>query len=86
VCDRGAGIPPEALERLFDAFFTTRSQGMGIGLAVVKRILDDHGFAIDVESEAGKGTVFRVKIPATSVLAKKDEAASPPQLGAAQAS
>src|SRR6185295_2938259 len=42
VCDHGPGIPSEARPRLFDAFFTTRSQGMGIGLAVVKRILDDH--------------------------------------------
>ncbi|MDC3955627.1 sensor histidine kinase [Polyangium jinanense] len=66
--DRGVGIPPEARERLFDAFFTTRSQGMGIGLAVVKRILDDHGFAIEVESEPGKGTTFRVRIPASKEL------------------
>jgi two-component system, NtrC family, sensor histidine kinase HydH len=63
VCDRGQGIPPEARERLFDAFFTTRSQGMGIGLAVVKRILDDHGFGIEVESVAQQGTIFRVRLP-----------------------
>ncbi|HVK70084.1 MAG TPA: ATP-binding protein [Polyangium sp.] len=67
--DRGVGIPPEARERLFDAFFTTRSQGMGIGLAVVKRILDDHGFVIEVESEPGKGTTFRVRIPHSKELA-----------------
>jgi two-component system, NtrC family, sensor histidine kinase HydH len=67
VKDRGAGIPPEARTRLFDAFFTTRSQGMGIGLAVVKRILDDHGFVVDVESAEGQGTTFSVKIPASSV-------------------
>jgi signal transduction histidine kinase len=66
ISDRGAGIPPEARERLFDAFFTTRSQGMGIGLAVVKRILDDHGFAIAVESAEGKGTTFCVRIPRAS--------------------
>jgi len=63
ISDRGVGIPPEARERLFDAFFTTRSQGMGIGLAVVKRILDDHGFDIAVESAEGKGTTFRVRVP-----------------------
>jgi signal transduction histidine kinase len=61
VCDRGPGIPLEAREQLFDAFFTTRSHGMGIGLAVVKRILDDHGFAIEVDS-TGNGTTFRVII------------------------
>jgi signal transduction histidine kinase len=64
VRDHGQGISSEARERLFDAFFTTRSQGMGIGLAVVKRILDDHGFGIEVESVAEEGTVFRVRIPA----------------------
>jgi signal transduction histidine kinase len=61
--DDGPGIPPEARERLFDAFFTTRSQGVGIGLAVVKRIADDHGFALEVDSEEGRGTTFRLKIP-----------------------
>src|SRR5262249_2891374 len=64
VHDQGPGIPEEARARLFDAFFTTRSQGMGIGLAVVKRIVDDHGFAVEVDSGEGKGTTFRVRIPA----------------------
>ena len=62
VTDNGPGVPPDARERLFDAFFTTRSHGMGIGLAVVKRIVDDHGFAIEVDSTEGKGTVFRVRL------------------------
>ena len=48
---------------MFDAFFTTRSQGLGIGLAVVKRILDDHGFAVEVESPGGEGTTIRVRVP-----------------------
>lgn len=68
VVDHGPGISAEARDRLFDAFFTTRSHGMGIGLAVVKRILDDHGFAIEVDSEEGSGTTFRVRIPASSAL------------------
>ena len=67
VSDEGRGIPSDARERLFDAFFTTRSHGMGIGLAVVKRILDDHGFSIEVKSREGEGTTFRVGIPDTSV-------------------
>jgi signal transduction histidine kinase len=58
----------EARKLLFDAFFTTRSHGMGIGLAVVKRILDDHRFAIEVQSGDRIGTVFRVKIPKEGVL------------------
>jgi signal transduction histidine kinase len=62
VSDHGPGIPADARLRLFDAFFTTRAHGMGIGLAVVKRILDDHGFTVEVDSD-GTGTTFRVRIP-----------------------
>ncbi len=64
ISDNGPGVPAEARDRLFDAFFTTRSHGVGIGLAVVKRILDDHGFTIEVENGAERGTTFRVLIPA----------------------
>jgi len=60
--DDGAGIEPEAMERLFDAFFSTRSHGTGIGLAVVKRIADEHGFSIGVDSERGRGARFRVAL------------------------
>ena len=73
VSDRGAGIAPEARGRLFDAFFTTRSHGTGVGLAVVKRIADEHGFAIAVDSgtepggsdgpDSPRGAVFRVSMP-----------------------
>jgi signal transduction histidine kinase len=74
VSDRGAGIAPEARGRLFDAFFTTRSHGTGVGLAVVKRIADEHGFKIEVESgtnpgegdappDSPRGAVFRVSMP-----------------------
>lgn len=63
IADHGPGIPPEARERLFDAFFTTRSHGVGIGLAVVKRILDDHGFTVEVDTGERTGTTFRVAIP-----------------------
>ena len=62
VADHGIGIPPEAQERLFDAFFTTRSKGTGIGLAVVKRIADEHGFSVEVESVSGQGALFRVHL------------------------
>ena len=65
VSDQGVGIAPEARGRLFDAFFTTRSHGTGVGLAVVKRIADEHGFAIAVDSGTAseKGAVFRVSMP-----------------------
>lgn len=74
VRDRGRGIPAEAREQLFDAFFTTRSHGMGIGLAVVKRIVDDHGFGVEVDSEEGRGTIFRVRIPERATQAEIAEA------------
>jgi signal transduction histidine kinase len=64
VRDDGVGIDPVARERLFDAFFTTRSHGTGIGLAVVKRIADEHGFSIDVQSAQGSGATFRVDLGA----------------------
>jgi len=62
VADTGIGIDEAAKERLFDAFFTTRSQGTGVGLAVVKRIADEHGFPIGVESAEGRGALFRVAL------------------------
>lgn len=60
--DDGVGIDPKAKERLFDAFFSTRTHGTGIGLAVVKRIADEHGFSIAVDSERGQGARFRVAL------------------------
>jgi two-component system sensor histidine kinase HydH len=63
IVDHGPGISPEAQERLFDAFFTTRSQGAGIGLAVVKQIATAHGFAVEVDSVENEGTTFRIRIP-----------------------
>lgn len=64
VADQGIGIDDEAKQRLFDAFFTTRSQGTGVGLAVVKRIADEHGFDVEVESAEGRGATFRVVLGA----------------------
>jgi two-component system sensor histidine kinase HydH len=64
VTDRGVGIDEAAKARLFDAFFTTRSQGTGMGLAVVKRIADEHGFSILVESSRGRGATFSVDLGA----------------------
>ncbi len=62
VSDDGAGIDSDAMTQLFDAFFTTRSQGTGIGLAVVKRIADDHGFSVHVQSDEGEGAQFHVEM------------------------
>jgi two-component system sensor histidine kinase PilS (NtrC family) len=63
VRDGGVGIPAEALDRIFDPFFTTKPGGTGLGLATVHRIVEEHGGSIRVQSVAGKGTSFQVRLP-----------------------
>jgi two-component system NtrC family sensor kinase len=63
VIDRGAGIDRKHMETIFNPFFTTKPQGVGLGLAIVAKIVDEHGGKIAVESEPGKGSVFRVLLP-----------------------
>jgi two-component system cell cycle sensor histidine kinase/response regulator CckA len=66
VADTGAGIPPEHLPRIFDPFFTTKPAGVGTGLGlwVCHNIVSAYGGALDVSSEVGRGTTFRVVLPA----------------------
>jgi signal transduction histidine kinase len=63
VADQGAGIAPVHRERLFHPFFTTKPDGNGLGLAVSRNIVREHGGTIDVNERAGGGTVFRVVLP-----------------------
>ena len=67
VIDRGSGISPENLRNIFNPFFTTKPEGVGLGLAIVAKIVDEHGGKINVESEPGKGSVFRVVLPTERV-------------------
>jgi signal transduction histidine kinase len=63
VTDTGRGISPEALPRIFKPFFTTRSEGTGLGLSLANSIVQSHGGRIEVSSTQGKGTQFKVWIP-----------------------
>ena len=65
IADEGGGIPAEIREKIFDLYFTTKSTGSGIGLAMTYRILQLHHGSVEVESEEGRGTEFRFRIPLT---------------------
>jgi two-component system, NtrC family, sensor histidine kinase HydH len=74
VIDRGSGIDPKNLDDIFNPFFTTKPQGVGLGLAIVSKIVDQHGGKIAVESEPGKGSVFRVFLPIATAVAEAPRA------------
>ncbi len=80
VGDTGAGISPQVLPHIFDPFFTTKAigEGTGLGLAVSCRIVADHGGRIDVESEVGRGSVFRVTLPVGRASVRETSAAATP--------
>lgn len=63
VIDRGEGIEAKLMDTIFNPFFTTKPEGVGLGLAICSKIVDQHGGKIAVESERGKGSVFRVYLP-----------------------
>jgi signal transduction histidine kinase len=66
VIDRGCGIPKDKIETIFNPFVTTKHNGVGLGLAIVSKIVDGHGGKMSVESEPGRGSTFRVLLPMTS--------------------
>ena len=63
VIDRGVGIEPAQRDSIFNPFFTTKPEGVGLGLAIVSKIVDEHGGKITVESDPGKGSIFHVVLP-----------------------
>jgi len=79
VSDTGTGIAPENLSRIFDAFFTTKAIGVGtgLGLSICHRIVGGLGGEIEVESERGKGTTFRVLLPPSSAETEAPRAPLP---------
>ena len=62
--DRGHGIAPEILPKLFDSFFSTKQRGMGLGLSIARTIVEAHGGRIWAENGSGEGAVFHVELPA----------------------
>lgn len=58
--DRGGGIPAEVRERIFEPLFSTKGFGVGLGLPVVKRIMEQHRGGIEVDTEEGRGTTVRL--------------------------
>jgi signal transduction histidine kinase len=66
VADTGSGIPAEKLSSIFDEFVTTKARGLGLGLAISKRIVEQLDGTIDVASELGRGTAFTLRFPARS--------------------
>jgi signal transduction histidine kinase/ABC-type uncharacterized transport system substrate-binding protein len=63
VTDRGSGIAAESVTRLFEPFYTTKAHGMGLGLSIVRSIVDAHGGRVTVEPREGGGTIFTVWLP-----------------------
>jgi len=64
VRDSGPGVPPELREQIFNPFFTSKKNGVGLGLAIVAKIVDDHRGSIRLEQDSGPGATFHVFLPA----------------------
>jgi len=71
VRDTGPGIVPDDLPRIFEAGFSTRPGSSGLGLAVCRRILEQHGGSITAESRPGHGATFRLRLPGDGTAAER---------------
>jgi signal transduction histidine kinase len=68
VRDTGAGLPPEKTGQIFDAFFTTKPQGIGMGLPISRSIIESHGGRLWVGPNSGRGTTFQFTLPSEGTL------------------
>ncbi|MCX5802172.1 MAG: ATP-binding protein [Proteobacteria bacterium] len=63
VADNGEGIESEEMEKIFEPYYSTKKFGIGLGLAITKRFVEEHGGAISIDSKTGKGTVMKIRVP-----------------------
>jgi signal transduction histidine kinase len=78
VRDSGGGIPTEYIDRIFDGFFSSKPDGMGIGLAICRSIIIDHGGTITARNDGGHGAIFEVTLPLPSGTENADNNSDPP--------
>jgi PAS domain S-box-containing protein len=67
VTDNGPGMPQDVADRVFDPFFTTKAKGSGLGLSIVRKIVDAHDGQIDLKTAPGRGTTIRVTLPTRAI-------------------
>ena len=73
VTDTGVGISPEDMKRIFQPFFTTKAHGIGLGLPITRRLIEDHGGTLQVESQPGKGTTIIIRLPLLTRPAEEEK-------------
>ena len=64
IADTGVGVPEDQQSQIFDPFYSTKKGGTGLGLPIARRIVEEHGGEIALQSELGTGTTFTVELPA----------------------
>ena len=70
--DTGIGVPKENLSRLFEPFFSTKSAGLGLGLAMTRRVVEEHGGKVDFQSLEGKGSTIAISLPVQYIVKGQD--------------
>jgi signal transduction histidine kinase len=68
VCDSGPGIPPDAAGKVFEPYFTTKPQGTGLGMAIVYRIVTEHGGVVDADNRPDGGACIRIRLPQARII------------------
>ena len=69
VADTGVGLPPQNIDKIFDAFFTTKAQGTGLGLSITRSIVESHGGRIWATANSGRGATFHFTLPSRLAVA-----------------